>query len=99
MNYKEFVQIISFLLILSSRLTHTANTTVKPANLDYSNSSQFIQLVTVGSYYYYQCNPNPCANGGYCATDGYSYTCTCQNGFTGPNCLTCLFNQTYSLLK
>lgn len=95
MNLKIEFQVISLALVFSLGLTASINNTVK---VDYSNSSQFIQLVTVGSYYYYQCNPNPCANGGYCATDGYSYTCTCQNGFTGPNCLTyaslsnCLFN-------
>jgi hypothetical protein len=34
------------------------------------------------------CDPNPCLNGGTCAVDGSSFTCTCDptSGFTGPTC-------------
>ncbi len=32
------------------------------------------------------CSPNPCQNGGTCATAGTSFTCTCAEGFSGPTC-------------
>jgi hypothetical protein len=28
-------------------------------------------------------------NGGYCTTNGYSFSCSCQYGFSGPYCQTC----------
>ena len=34
------------------------------------------------------CQPNPCANGGSCTDGVNSYTCTCAEGYTGPNCNT-----------
>ena len=34
------------------------------------------------------CEPNPCLNGGTCAGDGASFTCTCAEGFEGPTCTT-----------
>ena len=32
------------------------------------------------------CTPNPCLNGGTCAVNGASYTCTCPAGYTDTNC-------------
>ena len=35
-----------------------------------------------------ECDPNPCQNGGTC-TDGIdSFTCSCEEGFTGITCQT-----------
>ena len=32
------------------------------------------------------CTDDTCKNGGTCATDGYSFTCTCPAGYTGNTC-------------
>ena len=32
------------------------------------------------------CDPNPCLNQGTCQPSGSSFQCTCQEGFSGPNC-------------
>jgi len=33
-----------------------------------------------------RCSKQPCLNGGVCNNIKGGYTCTCQSGFTGPNC-------------
>jgi len=55
-------------------------------NLNYTNPQAFIQQIYVGNTYYYSCYPNPCQNGGYCSTNGLTFTCQCQNGYSGAYC-------------
>ncbi len=44
-----------------------------------------------------RCAPNPCMNGGTCASNSSGFVCTCAPGYSGPNCGTniddCLPNQ------
>lgn len=35
-----------------------------------------------------ECKKNPCKNAGHCINSQGSYTCECQPGYSGPNCLT-----------
>ena len=32
------------------------------------------------------CSPGTCHNGGVCSSDGASFSCSCQTGFTGSSC-------------
>ena len=45
----------------------------------------------VFSYILDPCNPDPCENGGQCSrtpSDNQPYTCSCINGYSGPQCKT-----------
>ena len=103
MFLKLIIQLLSLATISLAVVTPAAwlnNVTTTTANLNYSNSSQFIVQVNVGQYYYYTCSPNPCQNGGYCTTNGYTFTCSCQFGFAGPYCQTCKwYSRLYNLLS
>ncbi len=41
------------------------------------------------------CSSNPCLNGGICLNYGTSYTCSCPQFYSGPNCANCgfIYNQ------
>lgn len=100
MFYKTVLQ-LAFCLVIGLSVVFAApsltNTTTPTLPI---NGSEFgVQKVNVGNYYYYLCSPNPCQNGGYCTTNGYTFSCSCQYGFSGLYCQTytlasnCLYNQ------
>jgi len=95
------VTISSLRFTLAAALSPQSTTSATPqavASLNYTNASQYIAKVSIGNFYYYQCSPNPCQNGGYCSTNGHTISCSCQAGFSGGNCQfynlanTCLYN-------
>ena len=47
------------------------------------NDPSFLFLIDTND-----CDPNPCQNGGLCADNVGSYTCTCADGYEGDNCET-----------
>jgi hypothetical protein len=96
---KKIVHVILVTFVLKFTLAAKflpKTTTVIPQvnsqqSFNYSNASQYIAKVSIGNYYYYQCSPNPCQNGGFCSTNGVTISCSCQAGFSGGNCQFCLF--------
>lgn len=65
----------------SSSSSSTTTTTEAPTKSTTTRTRTTTTTTTVN-----HCDPNPCSNMGVCVNSQFSYTCTCQAGFSGATC-------------